>query len=463
MSKKICFISNFHITELFEKIAVGLKEKGCEIFWICPNKDAYNKLSKAWGSENTLYIGMSSVISYQRDAETPYPESLIDINSNDLVIRDRILKYRSTQGAEYLSKLKTVAFDFLTKNKITAVFGEATWSHEVLINRICLQVQECTATYYNPLTLRLPQQTFGFFLDEYQSNLSQHKTVSDITDEMSERYDVTIVNSSNKELPLPEYLTLMDDVVTKANSFSNQLMQTYNLFFKSIDKQDPTLETSKSRRFFGGVIKYFKAKAYSQFKKIQLQDVIDLNYYLYPLHKQPEASIDVIGKYYDDQLLNIRNIASQLKDDEYLLVKEHSNAIGDRGYSFYNQLSRYPRVLLVNEQENMKQLIKYSRGVFTVSGTAALEAALMGVDCFCFSKVYFRDLAHCKMVSIQGFDKNQRLSTAKAGQLDKRAFAHKLLTSACNGIISDPISDIRCIHPENIRNLVQEFYAVINQ
>ena len=142
MSKKICFISNFHITELFEKIAVGLKEKGCEIFWICPNKDAYNKLSKAWGSENTLYIGMSSVISYQRGAETPYPESLTDINSNDLVIRDRILKHRSTQGAEYLSKLKTVAFDFLTKNKITAVFGEATWSHEVLINRICLQVQE---------------------------------------------------------------------------------------------------------------------------------------------------------------------------------------------------------------------------------------------------------------------------------------------------------------------------------
>lgn len=463
MSKKICFISNFYITELFERVAVGLKEKGCEIFWICPNLDDFERLSKIWGVENVLYIGLSSVSTGIPNNTKSYPSSLDNICTNDLVIRDRILKHRSHLGAQYFSDLKVTLYDFLTKHKISAVFGEATWSHEVLTNRICLQVDTCEATYYNPLTLRLPQQTFGFFLDEFQSNLSGHKSEGDITSEMKERYDVTIVNSSNKELPLPEYLTLMDDVIEKSNSLSNQLKQTFNLFFKSIDKDDPTLEVSKMRRLQGGFSKFIKVKSYNRLNKEQQDDVINLDYYLYPLHKQPEASIDVIGKYYDDQLLNIRNIASQLKDKEYLLVKEHSNAIGDRGDAFYKQILKYPRVLLVDDNANTKELIKNSLGVFTVSGTAALEAALMGVNCYCFSDVYFRDLANCKVVSLSDFDGNNFLDTVKSGNLDKEEFSKKLLKSACNGIISDPLSDIRCIHPENIKNLVKEFYAVINK
>ena len=461
MSSKICFISNFYLTELYEKVAIELKKKDCEIFWICPNKPTYERLSKKWGSNNVLYIGMSSVVESSLNAPH-YSAEINDVISNDILIRDRILKYRSSQGAKYLQKLKYVAFDFLTLNNIESVFGELTWSHEVLINRICLQVTECKTTYYNPHSLRIPQQTFGFFLDEFQSNLSQHKTSEGISGEMRTRYFTSIVDEDN-ELPPPDYLKLNDQIVKKANSFTSQIEKLYKLFFKPVDQQDPTLETSTVKRLIDGGFKFFKAKVYKLVKKHNLDDIKDKKYFLYPLHKQPEASVDVIGKYYDDQLLNIRNIASQLKDDEFLIVKEHSNAIGDRNYSFYNSLANYPRVLLVDDAVNIKILIKDSLGVFTVSGTAAFEASLMGVDSFCFSNVYFRKLASCHVISLENFNRGALIIDPKETQLTKKDFVDEMLKSACNGIISNPKSDIRCIHQENVNNLAQEFYAVIQR
>jgi len=460
MSSKICFISNFYLTELYEKIAIELRQKGCEIFWICPNKAIYDRLAKRWGTENVLYIGISTILATPVDTLS-FPECISDIVSNDILIRDRILKHRVVIGEKYLQKLKYTAFDFLTSNNIKAVFGEVTWSHEVLINRICLQVNECETIYYNPHTLRIPQQTFGFFLDEFQRDLSQHKNTQDIALEMKERYINTIIDDSN-ELPPPDYLKLNDQIIKKSNSVKSQFSKLSNLFFKQVDQQDPTLEASRLQRFTAGGLKFIRAKIYTIVKKYNASDLKDKKFYLYPLHKQPEASIDVIGKYYDNQLLNIRNIASQLKDDEFLAVKEHSNAIGDRSYAFYKKLTRYPRVLLVNDNANTKALIKASIGVFTVSGTAALEASLMGSKSFCFSDVYFRELENCHVVSLEHFNKDV-LIEAKEVKLTKAQFVDSMLKAACNGMISNPKSDIRCIHPDNIKNLAQEFYAVINK
>jgi capsule polysaccharide modification protein KpsS len=197
--------------------------------------------------------------------------------------------------------------------------------------------------------------------------------------------------------------------------------------------------------------------------KVTFDRVEKLPFYLYPLHKQPEASVDVIGKYYDDQLLNIRNISSQLEDDQYLLVKEHSNAIGDRGYKFYKQLNRYPRVLLVDEKVNTKALMELSLGVFTVSGTAALEASLKGISSYCFSAVYFRHLKSCNVVTLNDFNEQVNSQTDETSHLSNEEFVNTMLKSACDGIISNPRSDSRCVSAENIVSVASEFYDLIKK
>ena len=392
MNKQVCFISNFYLTDFYLEIARNLAKKNIGIYWICPNVDDYQRLKSEWGTGRVLYIGLTAVIDADVKKED-FPADLVSIKSNDLLIRDRILKFNAVQGSAYLTKLKYVIYNFFQSNNITHVFGELTWSHEVVINRICRFVESCNTTSYNPHTLRIPQQTFGFFLDEFQSNLSKHKLALDITALMKERYTASMLDS-DKDIPLPDYLKLNDKIIAKNNKLVTKITRLINVFWGRVDNEDPTLETSKFRRITAGIKVFINAKFYSMVTKVSLESVEKLPFYLYPLHKQPEASIDVIGKYYDDQLLNIRNIASQLKDEQYLLVKEHSNAIGDRGYKFYKQLNRYPRVLLVDEKVNTKALMELSLGVFTVSGTAALEASLKGISSYCFSAVYFLSLIH---------------------------------------------------------------------
>lgn len=464
MNKRVCFISNFYLTDFYLEIARNLADKNIDIYWICPNVDDYQRLKSEWGTEQVLYIGLTAVIDADVKKED-FPADLQAIKSNDLLIRDRILKFNTVQGSAYLTKLKYVIYDFLQFNNISHVFGELTWSHEVIINRICRFVKSCNTSSYNPHTLRIPQQTFGFFLDEFQSNLSQHKLEGDISAPMKDRYAVSMLDSG-KAIPLPDYLKLNDKIIAKSNKLTSKITRLINVFFGRVDIEDPTLEASKLRRITAGIKVFINAKVYSMVTKVSLESVEKLPFYLYPLHKQPEASIDVIGKYYDDQLLNIRNIASQLKDEEYLLVKEHSNAIGDRGYKFYKQLSGYPRVLLIDEKVNTKALIELSLGVFTVSGTAALEASLKGISSYCFSAVYFRHLEYCNVVTLNDFNEQSNCNGSQTdgpSHLSNQEFVNTMLKSACDGIISNPRSDSRCVSAENIVSVASEFYDLIKK
>lgn len=463
MSKNICFISNFHLTDFYLEIARSLAKKNINIYWICPNLQRYNTLVEEWGKDHVLYIGVSSIINTQLSSDE-FPAALKAIKSNDVLIRDRILKHTPELGSEYLKKLKLPVYNFLKHEDISHVFGELTWSHEIVINRICRFVHCCTATYFNPHTLRIPLQTFGFFLDEFQSTLSNHKNTSNIAETLKERFSAAMQGKS-VDIPLPDYLKLNDKIVATNNKLITKFNRLIRVFNKEVDIQDPTLEKSKLRRVISGSKVFINTKIYQSIKKVTHKEVCKLSFYLYPLHKQPEASIDVIGKYYDDQLLNIRNIASQLKDHEHLVVKEHSNAIGDRSLGFYKQLNKYPRVLLVNENVNTKDLMAQSLGVFTVSGTAALEASLMGINSYCFSEVYFRGLKHCNVITLNDFNSinglREEANSSNVHSLSNSEFANKMLLSACDGVISNPLSDQRCVTPENIIKVSNEFENLI--
>jgi len=464
LNKQICFISNFYLTDIYLEIARNLASKNIDIYWICPNIDDYQRLKNEWGTEQVLYIGLTAVIDADVKKED-FPLDLKAIKSNDLLIRDRILKFNTGQGSVYLTKLKYVVYNFFQSNNINCVFSEFTWSHEVIINRICRFVESCNTSSYNPHTLRIPQQTFGFFLDEFQSNLSEHKLEGDISPSMKDRYALSMLDS-DKDIPLPDYLKLNDKIIAKNNKLVYKIIRLINVFVGFVDNEDPTLETSKLRRIISGFNVFINAKVYNMIAKVSFVTVKKLPFYLYTLHKQPESSVDVVGKYYDDQLLNIRNISSQLKDEQYLLVKEHSNAIGDRGYKFYKQLNSYPRVLLIDEKVNTKVLMELSLGVFTVSGTSALEASLKSINSYCFSAVYFRHLQTCNVVSLNDFNEQSNCLNSKTDEtshLSNEQFVNTMLKSACEGIISNPKSDSRCVSAENIVSVAGEFYDLIKR
>ena len=96
-----------------------------------------------------------------------------DFKLNELMYGDRYLRHKTEIGFRYLRHIQKPIYDFIAQNKIKAIFGEITWSHEVLIHRMCKQCPELDCTFLNPHVVRIPDNRFAFYTDERQSRLLQ--------------------------------------------------------------------------------------------------------------------------------------------------------------------------------------------------------------------------------------------------------------------------------------------------
>lgn len=138
-------------------------------------------------------------------------------------------------------------------------------------------------------------------------------------------------------------------------------------------------------------IKLFLHKRKSQaiFEKLAASEVnTDKPFASYFLHLQPEYTIDGLGYGVNNQVELIRVIASSLPADHILYVKEHTVAVGQRPLNFYQNIVNTPNVKLVSDQVDGHLLIKKAKIVFSVTGTAALEATYHKVPTVLFGDIF---------------------------------------------------------------------------
>lgn len=129
------------------------------------------------------------------------------------------------------------------------------------------------------------------------------------------------------------------------------------------------------------VIRWFRSHAIDTFPA-------DIQFCTYFMHYQPEYTVEGIGYPFADQRALIRTIAQSLPLGVWLLVKEQPFMLGLRPRSYYEQILSLPNVRLVSEKANSRDLIRNSKIVFTISGTAALEAMFYGVPAVLFGRVF---------------------------------------------------------------------------
>jgi hypothetical protein len=106
----------------------------------------------------------------------------------------------------------------------------------------------------------------------------------------------------------------------------------------------------------------------------------------YPLHVEPERALQGNSPEYMYQLAAIVSIARDLPAGIFLVVKEHVTAIGRRPDRFYDQISELKNVVLVDALIPGLEMVKASDAVVTITGTAGLEAAMMGRPVISFGR-----------------------------------------------------------------------------
>ncbi|WP_179337523.1 hypothetical protein [Winogradskyella ludwigii] len=448
--KNICFISNYYKTQVFVEIAKTLKNHNIESFWIIPNKKQYDELQDIFPINQLLYIGKKEVLSTNNSIETS-----IDFKINELVYGDRVLKHEPSKWSyDYLNKLSSLYSNFIIENNISYVFGELTWAHELIAFRLLSQDKSLNCKFINPHTIRIPNGRFTFFTNEFQSNILETENNANVKDDFI-------------KLEKPAYLALNDKLLAKKGTISHSLVLLKNFILRTNqDANDPTLYSNPYHQF-----KIRTAEIYNRiiFKNFVTETKIetlpkDKKRVLFTLHKQPEASIDVIGRYYENQLDLIHNIWRILPKDYVLLVKEHSNAIGDRDFSFYKSVKNLRNVYLIDNKADTHKLLDSISAVFTVSGTIAYEAALKSKHSFTFAPTFFNKLKGCKQIAWSDFKENSLDNLIKENTegLDHAEFSKWLLQNSYEGIMSDSFGDPRCVMSENIECLSKAFLTIID-
>lgn len=102
-------------------------------------------------------------------------------------------------------------------------------------------------------------------------------------------------------------------------------------------------------------------------------------YCFFPLQSEPEVSIQVLGRpYHKNQIELLRNLAASLPAGMKLYVKEHPRSLGLRPYSYYKELFNIPNLYIVDVQTPSMPMVGRSSFVAVISGTIGFEAIMAG-------------------------------------------------------------------------------------
>jgi len=441
----ICFVGNFYKTWLFHAVAQKLQKEGVEVCWIVSKQDQYDFLKKHYNSEKILYINRSFINK---------PNSMVDdFRLNELLFGDRVLKHELNNGLKFLTNIQKPIYDLLAKNEARFIIGEITWAHELLLQRMAKKRTELNCRYLQCSDIRIPNSRFGFFVYENEYLMMEFDQQTDNTEIKIEK---------------PKYLGLIDDMLKKNLSLAGRWNRLMRFFTgQNIEKNDPNVVTNALTRFrIASTEEINKTAYYSCIRTVPLEEIEKEKFIFFGFHKQPENSIDVHGRYYEDQSMVVTNLWRLLPAGWKLVLKEHTNAVGDRSYRFYKNLLKYPNIILANEKINSKLLIERSQLVATVSGTMAYEAALMKKPSITFARVFFNRINCCKQVNWEDLLKYENIKdlvTELERQPDNRLeFSNYLMKNTFDGYISDSFTDPVVMEDSNIEKIAIGFRELIH-
>jgi hypothetical protein len=106
----------------------------------------------------------------------------------------------------------------------------------------------------------------------------------------------------------------------------------------------------------------------------------------FPLHEEPESSLQVMAPEAINQLALINALARDLPAGTILAVKENIYALGRRPKEYYRQILEHKNVVMLDIHARGLDVIREAAAVATVTGTAGLEAAVMGKPVIAFGR-----------------------------------------------------------------------------
>ena len=248
----------------------------------------------------------------------------------------------------------------------------------------------------------------------------------------------------------------------RVNENINYLSRNFFKIFNN--KESSYIKYSKINKLLTLIKNPFKENLYKFFFKYQKKDFSNLDYVFFPLHVQPELSVDVLSPILNNQLEWIKILSKSIPYNFKLLVKPHSNFLSETDFRLLNECSSIDNVCLVHPEIDSHELISKSKIVFTISGTAAYEAFFMKIPAIVASDIYFNNLPNISrskdIFSFPELIKNiLNHDYQKYDALEE--FNRLILPYLFCGNFADPFNFPNALNPENIEKLSNSFESLL--
>ncbi|UCC45366.1 MAG: hypothetical protein JSU65_05465 [Candidatus Zixiibacteriota bacterium] len=465
MKKRIVFVSIFDLTRVYYKIARSLQQSGHDVYWITTSEVWTNWLLERGVKQDDILQLIYDRSDFVSDEERKDLADQIaacerntDITVNQVLMMDRFVLYKNKPDInEYVYLYYRDIKAFLLDKRVEVVFAEPTNINELLTYMVC---RELGIDFLNACLMRFPPNRMIFCSGFNQSQVVPRAVGKQVSSQQGRALLKEFARSGsapfyfvklNRERVLPPRKV--------AASVVNRLKLLVLSSRKNLTHHDLAERLMTAiRRIVNG----FYLRHISRYSRL---DEIDGRLAFYPLHVQPEASIDVRGSYFSDQLKLIKDIRRALPFDVTLVIKEHPNFLGLRGRQFFRAVRRIPSVSIVRHDVSTFDVYKRADLVFTVSGTCAYEAGMLGVPAITFAPMYFGGFSSVQLcesvIELKGIIENILNVWQRDYEADCR-FMAELLSSSHEGYWTNPLFDPLVMEADNLAALSSAFARVID-
>jgi hypothetical protein len=383
-------------------------------------------------------------------------EKTYQLNVNQILLTDRTLRRKDMEhNLRYVHTVASQIINFIEVNLIDAVLIEPTWTHELILTKIC---KVRGIPIISPVKDKLLDDHFFIFKDHLHEDLFIRSLVNQDLSLIENIFD------SLYEEKKPQYFS-------KFNKRNKLTFAKLRVFFDIVrlsvlGYRNKNIQASLGRAILRKLCAMARAYYYTFFNNFVWMKDLSEPFILVTLHVQPEASIDVVGEKFSNQLELVRQIVRTTPAGYAVLVKEHPHDFGQRGGDFYHALSSMSCVKVLHPHEESRRAIEKACLVISITGTSSLEAAMQGIPAVTTAPMYFK-----KMLVRESFDPfnestakliyDSELWRARYKKEDIKKLMSDIWSNTFVGNSGDFKTDPNVLSGNNLENLRAAFLEVL--
>ncbi|WP_422349614.1 hypothetical protein [Flagellimonas sp.] len=361
---------------------------------------------------------------------------------------DRQLRFFDKTSTEHFYYYDVKICEAIDKIRPDIVFGEPTAFHHLITLEICRQRD---ILYLFPGSCRYPINRFAFYkydsLEPYMGSMELMDKATAVK---------TIEQIVSRKSP-PNYMVLpkisyKDKIADKAKVLRGFLEGERN------NTPPPLIKVKKNK---------LNKLNLEKWDEIGIKELDTSKFIMvFPLHMQPESSIDVWGRKYSDQNHTIKEIAKQLGAGEILYIKPNPKSSFEINEELIDLVRKTNNIKALHSTIGMNAIFNSVDLFINVVGTIAIECVLANKPIISLVKTYFNDTENS--FNISSFDEIpeivktvQNKNHRKYSNEEKIDYINRLNAVSYKGVIADTFLNKNCVEKSNIDNLHEAFLHVI--